>query len=92
MKAYAVVGILFAVLSFITFVFYVADKIKAVNGKWRIPERVLLCLSFFGGGVGGYLAMFAVRHKTKKTYFHVVNVLGIAMQIAIIISLAVFVK
>lgn len=92
MRTYAIVGIIFAILSFVTFVFYVVDKIKAVNGRWRIPEKVLLSLSFLGGGAGGYLAMFASRHKTKKVYFHVVNVLGIALQVSIIILLAIYVK
>ena len=92
MRTYAIVGIIFAVLSFVTFVFYITDKVKAVNGKWRIPEKVLLSLSLFGGGVGGYLAMFAARHKTKKTYFHIVNVFGIFLQILTIVLLARFVK
>ena len=92
MKAYAVVGIIFAVLSFVTFIVYVTDKVKAVNGRWRIPEKVLLCFSLLGGGVGGYLAMFVARHKTKKAYFHVVNVVGIAVQVLTIILFAIFVK
>lgn len=89
MKSYFVVAIIFAVLSFITFVAYVVDKIKALKGKWRIPEKVLLFLSFFGGGIGGYLAMFLARHKIRKVYFHIVNILGVALQIVIVVLLYV---
>lgn len=92
MKPYIVASIIFAVLSFVTFVAYVSDKVKAINGKRRIPEKVLLSLSLFGGGVGGYIAMFSVRHKTRKAYFHVVNILGIVFQITLIAILAIFVK
>ena len=72
-----------AVLSMITFITYAVDKKKAQKGKWRIPEATLLSLSFFGGALGGYLAMYAVRHKTKKLTFHLVNLLGLAWQIAV---------
>ena len=74
-------------LSFLTFCFYVADKGKAKRNAWRIPEKVLLTASFFGGAIGGYLAMYLVRHKTKKGYFHFVNLLGIAWQIALLVYL-----
>ncbi len=67
-------------LSLITFCLYAADKAKARKGAWRIPERVLLFFSFFGGAVGGYLAMLLARHKTKRLYFHLVNLLGLAWQ------------
>lgn len=92
MKAYILALIVFACISFVAFVVYIIDKIKAVNGRWRIPEKVLLCLSFFGGGIGSYLAMFLARHKTRKVYFHVVNILGIALQVGIVVALAVCIK
>ena len=82
-------GICLIVISLITFVFYAIDKAKAKKGAWRTPEKVLLGLSFFGGGVGGYAAMFLFRHKTKHWYFHVVNLLGIAWQIAVLLVLVV---
>ncbi len=77
------------VLSLITFITYAADKQKAKKGAWRIPEATLLGLSFFGGAFGGYLAMHAVRHKTKKWYFHFVHLLGIAWQMAALIYLII---
>ena len=71
-------------MSVVTFILYVVDKAKAVNGGWRIPEKVLLLLSFLGGGIGGFLAMQIARHKTRAEhwYFTVVNLIGIAWQVA----------
>ena len=48
-----------AIVSLIAFVLYGVDKRRAKRGAWRIPERVLLGFSFFGGGIGGLLAMCA---------------------------------
>ena len=84
------IGVLLA-LSLINFCLYVADKRKAVKGKWRIPEATLLGLSFFGGGLGGYFAMFAVRHKTKHWYFWAVNILGLAWQIALPVLAGIYI-
>lgn len=67
-------------VSIVAFFAYAIDKEKAKRGAWRIPEKVLLTLSLIGGAVGGYLAMNTVRHKTKKWYFHVANVIGLAWQ------------
>ena len=73
-----------ATISFLTFLLYVADKEKAKRNAWRISEKTLLLLSFFGGAVGGYLAMNMVRHKTRKWYFHFVNIVGLIWQIALL--------
>ena len=82
-----VYAIYLAVLSLAAFIAYAADKNKAKRGAWRIPEATLLALSFFGGAVGGYLAMQTVRHKTKKWYFHFVNLLGLAWQALLLVYL-----
>ena len=76
-----------AVLSVVTFVIYVADKAAAIRHSWRIPEKILLLLSFIGGAVGGSLAMHLVRHKTRKIRFHFINLIGLAWQIALLIYL-----
>ena len=79
--------IILAAMSLLTFAFYVTDKAKAQAGAWRIPEKVLLGLSFLGGAVGGYIAMHVARHKTKKWYFHLVNVLGLTWQAVLLVYL-----
>ena len=79
----------YAAISFITFILYGADKSKARRGAWRIPEKVLLGFSFFGGAVGGLFGMNLFRHKTKHWYFWAVNVLGLVVQIALAACAAV---
>ena len=75
--------ILIAVMSLVTFALYGADKGRAKRGDWRIPEKVLLLASLFGGAVGGFLAMQLFRHKTKHWYFVAINLFGIALHVAL---------
>ena len=77
----------FGVISAITLLLYMIDKIKAKLGAWRIPEKTLLLLSFFGGGVGGALGMFLFRHKTRHWYFVLVNTLGVLLQAGLLVYL-----
>ena len=75
-------GTYLVLISIATFFTYFADKQKAKRGAWRIPERTLLLLSFFGGAFGGLPAMLIVRHKTRGEhwYFYVVNMLEIIIH------------
>lgn len=54
-------GIVLAVMSVAAFVLYGSDKAKAKRGAWRISEKVLLSVSFFGGSVGGLAGMLLFR-------------------------------
>lgn len=78
-----------AFLSLITFIAYGVDKSKAKSGKWRTKEKTLLMMSFMGGAFGGYPAMLIFRHKTKGEhwYFTLVNWLGLAIHIALMLLL-----
>ena len=80
-----VYGAYLVLLSLITFIVYGADKKKAEKGKYRTKEKTLLLLSFFGGAFGGYPAMLIFRHKTKGEhwYFTLVNLLGLAIHVAL---------
>lgn len=51
------------------FALMLADKKKAKNNLWRIPERVLLWVAFLGGSLGSLLGMYLARHKTKHLRF-----------------------
>ncbi len=82
-------GSYLAIFTFITFFVYVNDKNKAKKGAWRTKEGTLLMLSLIGSGVGGYLAMLLARHKTRKWYFHFVNLIGIIWQVALLVYLFV---
>ena len=87
-----VYAVYLALLSFVTFCLYGADKRKAKKGKWRTPEKVLLLCSFLGGAYGGFLAMQLFRHKTtaEHWYFTAVNVLGLLLHTAAIVCIVVF--
>lgn len=50
--------------------FYV-DKRRAIQGRWRIPERTLLISSLLGP-FGAGIAMHAAHHKTRKPRFRLV--------------------
>ena len=67
------------------FLFMLVDKRKAIRKRWRIPERVLLGLSFIGGSLGGLLAMQLFRHKTKHLQFSI----GIPVMLVLHIVLGV---
>ena len=45
------------------------DKQRAIRQQWRIPERILLLLSLFGGFIGIHLGRQHFRHKTQRWYF-----------------------
>lgn len=74
-----------AIMSVIAFIEYGIDKSKAESHQWRIKESVLLSLGFFGGALGAFLGMKIFRHKTKHWYFYVVNYLGFAWQVIIVV-------
>ncbi len=57
------------VMSIITFVVCVYDKIAAKKQRRRIRELTLFLLSILGGSPGMLLGMSAVRHKTRHKSF-----------------------
>ena len=66
----------FILANLVLFILMGIDKKKARQKAWRIPERNLLLLGFFGGGLGGLLGMHHFRHQTKRLSFKVVFTLG----------------
>ena len=81
-------------ISVVSFFLYLIDKKKAERGSYRIPEKVLLLFSFFGGAFLAYPAMLIFRHKTRGEhwYFTFVNLLGIAIHAALFILLVFYFK
>lgn len=72
------------IMSILAFLIYGIDKKKAVNHKWRIPEKTLMILAVMGGSPGALAAMYFFRHKTRKLKF----VIGI--PVIMMIQLGVF--
>lgn len=67
------------IINLITFIVFALDKIYAIKKKWRYKEASLLGMCFVGGAIGGFLAMYLFRHKTKKKVF----VIGVPLMIII---------
>ncbi len=67
------------IINLITFIVFGLDKIYAIKKRWRYKEISLLGLCLVGGTIGGFLAMYLFRHKTKKKIF----VIGVPLIIII---------
>ena len=89
MLIFIAICVAIAAISLVNFILYALDKRAAQRGEWRVPERVLLSLSFFGGAAGGIAGMIFCRHKTRKPLFIAVNALGIIWQAAAIFFAAI---
>ncbi len=77
------------VMSLLTAFFYKLDKEKAKRGQWRTKEKTLLLLPWLMGGVGGFLGVYVLRHKTRHWYFVFNNVLALILQGSILICMIV---
>ena len=58
-----------AVINVINFLLFAIDKRRAVKQQRRIREYTLLGFSVLGGALGGLIAMWLFRHKTRKRRF-----------------------
>ncbi len=74
-------------INIITFITFGIDKLLAIKNRSRIPIVTLLGMSLIGGTIGGLLAMYLFRHKTKKDYFTIGLPLIGVMQIVITLFL-----
>ena len=85
-KLIYIVLIAFVAVNLINFFLYGIDKRKAIKEKRRISERTLLLWGVVAP-FGGLAGMRCFRHKTKKFYFYLVNVLMCIVQIAAVFAL-----
>lgn len=76
-------------INLITFLAMYIDKRKAKKGKRRIPEKTLFILVGLGGGIGGILAMYLFRHKTKKTRFVIGFPAIVIFEVLVVIAILV---
>ncbi|WP_295212904.1 DUF1294 domain-containing protein [uncultured Chryseobacterium sp.] len=77
----------FIISTLITFFAFGLDKRRAKKHQRRIPESLLLFLTFMGGTAGALLGMISYRHKTSKTSFLIKTGLVILLQGLIIYAL-----
>lgn len=61
-----------------------ADKRRARQKAWRIPEATLLLPAIAGGAPGTWLGMYLFHHKTRKPKFSVtVPILALVQTAAV---------
>ena len=70
-------------ISLVSAIACIADKISAVKGGWRISEKTLLLLCFLGGSVMMYIVMRIIHHKTRHNKFMLGIPLIILLQLAL---------
>lgn len=84
-----ILAIIEVIMSLITLIAYKVDKQKAKAGKWRTKEKTLLILPWLLGGIGGFLGIYAVRHKTQHWYFVLNNVVALIAQFSLFACLVI---
>ena len=67
------------------FIMMGADKSKARNNAWRIPEAALFFVAIIGGSIGSITGMQVFRHKTRHWYFKYGMPLILILQITLIV-------
>jgi uncharacterized membrane protein YsdA (DUF1294 family) len=58
-----------AIVSFVSIILTVTDKLRAKKRKYRVPEAVMFLFALLGGSAVMYLTMCIIRHKTQKNGF-----------------------
>lgn len=81
------IAIFAGLISVVSVMLTVYDKVASMAKKWRIPEKVLMMFGFFGGATAMYVTMQLIRHKTKHKKF----MIGLPVFIIIHIVLIVFI-
>ena len=92
----AVVGAMFAdidalwswliAINVVAFLVFGYDKAISGTGATRVPEIVLIGLTFFGGAVGVLVGRPVFHHKTKKVGFRLKFWFVVSIQIALATS------
>lgn len=71
------------------FLLMLVDKYQARKNLWRIPESTLMTIAAIGGSLGCLAGMYTFRHKTRHPKFTIGIPVILAIQVAIIVYLAV---
>ena len=66
MPSYLTIGVIYGVMSVVSFCLYWLDKGRARTGTWRISEATLHGSEMLGGWPGAWVAQRVFRHKWRK--------------------------
>ena len=88
-KSSIIIAAYLLLVNLLAFVIYGIDKKRAMQKRFRIPERTLLWMARLGGGVGSWLGIKLFRHKTKHARFRILVPLWILIWLVGIV-LALF--
>jgi len=83
---------LFCAPSIITYLLFAWDKHLAYYNCRRVPEGLLLLMSFLFGAFGGLCAMIFFHHKTRKPLFYILVPLLAIVQIAAVVLFKVYLQ
>ncbi len=75
------------IVNLIAFIICGYDKVMAIKHKYRVPENILLFLSFIGGCIGFAIGMYIFKHKTKKLKFRLLEPIFVCLWIYILIRM-----
>ena len=88
---YLIIAGVLVVWNVCTFIMYAVDKSRAKNNKWRISEATLIAIAFLMGGIGAFLGMRVLRHKTQHIKFKLLVPIAVVVNIAVVIAIFVLV-
>ncbi|MCR5592826.1 MAG: DUF1294 domain-containing protein [Saccharofermentans sp.] len=78
----------FIFINVITMAVYGIDKLKAVRGSFRIPEKILIGLMAAGGVFGAIAGMLLFRHKIRKPKFIICSFVFTVLYLALFAFIA----
>jgi uncharacterized membrane protein YsdA (DUF1294 family) len=76
----------------VTFGAFGYDKAIAGSQRTRVPEMVLLALTFFGGTLGGLVGRVVFRHKTRKGSFNRRFWAVIGIQVLLLLAISTILR
>lgn len=71
---------LILIVNIFSFLLFGFDKLLAKKKKYRIPESLLVLITFVFGGVGAIFGMVVFNHKTSKLKFRVLVPLSVCIN------------
>ena len=77
------------VMSIVALLLFIIDKNLARRGAWRISEAALWFFTVFFGGVGSFVGMHLMHHKTRHTNFRIGVPICALLQLAALAALIV---